>query len=86
MYMMNLQILQQCILCENRRDKHNGDELPRAGLLIWNGIQLECDPKHILHLLQLPPKGDAADPTHSSPSPPPCGFFFFVFVDDGEIG
>lgn len=61
------QILQQCILCESRRNQHNRDELSRSGLSIWIGVPFECDPHNFSDILFLSPERDdiaPASPQH----------------------
>lgn len=57
---LRLQVLQQCLLCKSRRNKHSWDELSWSGLLIWFGFPFKCKPTNLSHLLFLPPERDVA--------------------------
>lgn len=53
-----VQILQQRVLRESRRNQHNRDELSRSWFPIWTGIPSQCDTINIPYLLFIPPGRD----------------------------
>lgn len=60
------QVLQQCVLRESGRDKHERDELAGAGFLVRVRVRFKRDAKHIPRLLLLSSKGNDSSSTSLS--------------------